>query len=96
MAFADIDPISRAKRERRDQMHADMCSVDPVARYRAREAYMSENMASATNTLMRQAKDTGKAFQRQQESYDRMEKSGGKYRAINPHAIKNLSSKGEK
>lgn len=96
MALADIDPINRARMERRDQMHADLCSVDPVARYRAREAYISENIASATNALIRHAKDAEREFQRQQESYDRMEKSGGKYRAINPHAIKNLSSKGEK
>ena len=64
MAIAFVDPISAARKSRRDQLAADMKSPDPVTRYKAREKAFNEGFAEMSKSLVAQAKANAKAYQK--------------------------------
>ena len=64
MAIAQVDPFTAARMNKAEKLRADLNSVDPVTRYRAREQAMQEGLTEAGNALAKQAKANGKHYQR--------------------------------
>ena len=64
MAIALVDPITAARMAKAQKRRADLNSVDPVTRWRAREQGIEDGMTGMGQALARQAEETGKAYQR--------------------------------
>ncbi len=64
MATAFIDPLTRARMDRAEQLRADLNSVDPVRRYLAREEAMQEGLTELGNAIAKQAENNAKQYQR--------------------------------
>ena len=64
MAVANVDPITAAKMAKAQKRRADLNSIDPVTRWRAREQGIEDGLEDMGNALVRQAVDAGKAYQR--------------------------------
>ncbi len=64
MAIAQVDPFTAARMAKAEKLRADLNSVDPVTRYRAREQAMQEGLTEAGNALAEQAKSNGKIYQK--------------------------------
>ncbi len=64
MAVAQVDPFTAARMAKAEKLRADLTSVDPVTRYRAREQAMQEGLTEAGNALAERARINGKQYQR--------------------------------
>ena len=80
MAIAFVDPISAARKSRRDQLAADMKSPDPVTRYRAKEKAMNHAFMEISAAMVQQAKANAKAAEQQELEAQRFEREYYKYR----------------
>ncbi len=64
MAVANLDPITAAKMAKERQLRADLNSIDPVRRWRAKQELMQEGLTEAGAALVRQAEENEKQYQR--------------------------------
>ena len=69
MAVANVDPITAARMAKAQKRRADLNSIDPVRRWRAREQGIEDRLEDMGIALVRQAKETGKAYQRFMRNY---------------------------
>ncbi len=64
MAVANLDPFTAARMAKAQKRRADLNSVDPVRRWRAKQELIQEGLSEAGAALVRQAVDAGKSYQR--------------------------------
>ena len=73
MAFVNLPPHEQARLNQQRAERAELESVDPVTRYRARERAFNRNMAQVSAAMVQQAQDNAKAMERREREIQRYE-----------------------
>ena len=82
MATAFLNPIDRARVERRQSQIERLNSVDPVTRYKAKEEALADAASSFSRGMVQKAKQAEKKYLEIERNAERAEREYYKYKPL--------------
>ena len=86
MAIAHLSPLERTRIQRQNNRLYQMSSRDPVTRWNAREAALTEATEEASRNLVAQAIQREKDMERRERELQRIEREYYGYKPLPPWA----------
>lgn len=86
MAIAHLSPLEQTRRQRQNNRLYQMSSRDPVERWNAQEAALTEACEEASRNLIAQARQREKDMERRERELQRIEREYYGYKPLPPWA----------
>ncbi len=95
MATAFLNPIDRARVERRQSQIERLNSIDPVTRYKAKEEALADAVTSFSKGVVQKAKQAEKEYLDIERKAERAEREYYKFKPL-PQGVKTIPYNEEK